>query len=57
MVNNFSGVAYNRNASEFYKAEEHNNPEISLQYGTLFPKDVTFTIGKSNYAKDSFSNM
>lgn len=44
----------NRNASEFYKAEEHNNPEISLQYGTLFPKDVTFTIGKSNYAKDWF---
>ena len=25
-----------------------------FQYGTLFPKDVTFTIGKSNYAKDWF---
>lgn len=44
----------NRSASEFYKAEEYDNPEISLQYGTLFPEDITFTIGESDYSKDWF---
>ncbi|GAB6011329.1 polysaccharide lyase family protein [Viscerimonas tarda] len=44
----------NRNASEFFKAEEFSNPEISLQYGLLFPNDITYTIGKSNFAKDWF---
>jgi rhamnogalacturonan endolyase len=44
----------NRNASEFFKAEAFKDPEISLEYATLFPSDVTYTIGKSDYRKDWF---
>jgi rhamnogalacturonan endolyase len=44
----------NRNASEFFKAGERRDPEISLKYATLFPNDVTYTIGKSDFSKDWF---
>ncbi|MDR1673142.1 MAG: hypothetical protein LBS09_06760 [Bacteroidales bacterium] len=44
----------NRNASEFFKAEEFKDPEISLKYATLFPEDITYTIGKSDFSKDWF---
>jgi rhamnogalacturonan endolyase len=44
----------NRNASEFFKAGERRDPEISLKYATLFPDDVTYTIGKSDFSKDWF---
>ena len=44
----------NRNASEFFKAEEFANPKISLAYGQLFPDDITYTIGKSDFGKDWF---
>ena len=44
----------NRNASEFFKASERSDPEISLKYATLFPEDVTYTIGKSDFSKDWF---
>ncbi|WP_321332724.1 polysaccharide lyase family protein [uncultured Bacteroides sp.] len=44
----------NRNASEFFKAEEYSDPEISLQYAVLFPSDITYTIGKSDFRKDWF---
>lgn len=47
------GVA-NRSASEFFLAEKHVDPEISLAYGALFPKDVNYTIGKSNFRTDWF---
>jgi len=44
----------NRNASEFFRAEGRRDPEISLEYARLFPEDITFTIGQSDYAKDWF---
>ena len=44
----------NRNASEFFKGEEFANPEISLQYAHLFPNDITYTVGKSDFRKDWF---
>lgn len=44
----------NRNASEFFKSEEHRDPAISLKYAELFPNDITYVIGKSDYSKDWF---
>ncbi|GHT22503.1 hypothetical protein AGMMS4957_12780 [Bacteroidia bacterium] len=44
----------NRNASEFFKADEHRDTEISIKYAALFPNDVNFTIGKSDAKKDWF---
>ena len=44
----------NRNASEFFKAEERRDPAISLKYVDLFPNDVTYTINKSDFSKDWF---
>jgi rhamnogalacturonan endolyase len=44
----------NRNGSEFFKAEEYSNPTISLQYATLFPNDINYTIGRSDFRKDWF---
>ena len=44
----------NRSGSEFFKADEVNDPEISLKYSKLFPSDVNFEIGKSDYHKDWF---
>src|SRR5262249_22442587 len=44
----------NRTATEFFKADEVNDPEISLKYASLFPNDVNYTIGKSDFHKDWF---
>jgi rhamnogalacturonan endolyase len=44
----------NRNASEFFMADKHDDPEISFEYAKFFPQDVTFTIGKSDFTKDWF---
>lgn len=44
----------NRSAAEFFKADERRNPDISLKYAVLFPNDVTYTIGKSDFRKDWF---
>jgi rhamnogalacturonan endolyase len=44
----------NRNASEFKGASERRDPSISLKYIELFPKDVTYAIGKSDASKDWF---
>ncbi|MDR1343021.1 MAG: hypothetical protein LBK18_07200 [Prevotellaceae bacterium] len=44
----------NRSASEFFMAAERRDPDISLKYAALFPDDVTYTIGKSDYGKDWF---
>ncbi|MDP4290246.1 MAG: polysaccharide lyase family 4 protein [Bacteroidota bacterium] len=44
----------NRSSSEFYGAEKHDDPEISIEYATLFPQDVNYTIGKSDFRKDWF---
>jgi rhamnogalacturonan endolyase len=44
----------NRNASEFFMAGKHRDPEISLAYARLFPDDITFVIGQSDFANDWF---
>jgi rhamnogalacturonan endolyase len=44
----------NRNGSEFFKAEEVADPEISLKYPGLFPEDVNYVVGKSDFSKDWF---
>jgi len=42
----------NRNASEFMGADNRRDPTVSLKYATLFPDDVNYIIGKSDYSKD-----
>ncbi|MDR1381146.1 MAG: hypothetical protein LBJ47_06665, partial [Tannerella sp.] len=44
----------NRNASEFFMAEKRRDPEISLEYARLFPEDITYVVGQSDYSKDWF---
>lgn len=44
----------NRNASEFFKAGERRNPAISLEYASLFPNDISYEVGKSDFSKDWF---
>lgn len=44
----------NRNGSEFYMGDEYADPEISLKYATLFPNDVNYVIGRSDFRKDWF---
>jgi rhamnogalacturonan endolyase len=44
----------NRNGSEFFKGEDFADPEISLKYAQLFPNDVTYVIGQSDFRKDWF---
>lgn len=42
----------NRDASEFMNGDKYYEPDISLQYIKLFPDDVHYVIGKSDYHKD-----
>jgi rhamnogalacturonan endolyase len=42
----------NRNASEFFKGDEYTALDIPLQYAKLFPNDVNYVIGKSDFRKD-----
>ncbi len=44
----------NRNGSEFFKGNEYWVWGWGLRYPLLFPNDVTYTIGKSDYHKDWF---
>jgi rhamnogalacturonan endolyase len=44
----------NRTGREFFQGENYADPAISLKYATLFPEDVTFTIGKSDHQRDWF---
>lgn len=44
----------NRNGSEFFKAEAYWEPTISLDYAKLFPSDVNYIVGKSDFRKDWF---
>ena len=44
----------NRNGSELFKGEAYWEPQIPLDYAKLFPTDVNFVIGKSDYRKDWF---
>jgi rhamnogalacturonan endolyase len=44
----------NRNGSEFFKGDAYADPEISLEYAKLFPNDVHYVIGQSDFRKDWF---
>jgi rhamnogalacturonan endolyase len=44
----------NRNGAEFFHGEDYADPAISLQYATLFPQDVNYVIGQSDFRKDWF---
>jgi rhamnogalacturonan endolyase len=44
----------NRSGKEFLKGDVFWMPNISQSYATLFPKDIVYTIGKSDYTKDWF---
>jgi rhamnogalacturonan endolyase len=44
----------NRNGSEFFKGDQYWLWGWCLRYALLFPNDITYTIGKSDYHKDWF---
>lgn len=44
----------NRTITEFFKGDEYDDPSISIEYAKLFPNDVNYTIGESDYTKDWF---
>ncbi len=44
----------NRNGSEFFKGDEYWLWGWGLRYPLLFPHDITYTVGKSDYHKDWF---
>ncbi len=43
-----------RDASEFFKGDDYFHWGWYLEYPKLFPNDVTYTVGKSDYHKDWF---
>ncbi len=42
----------NRNGRELALGNEFRNPEVVLEYAKRFPKDVTFTVGESDFSSD-----
>jgi rhamnogalacturonan endolyase len=44
----------NRSASEFLMGNDHWHWGLYLEYARLFPNDVNYTVGKSDYHKDWF---
>lgn len=44
----------NRNGSELFKGESYWEPRIPLDYAKLFPKDVNYIVGQSDFRKDWF---
>ncbi len=42
----------NRNGSEFAMGDKYNNWGMYLLYGKLFPNDVHYVVGKSDFRKD-----
>jgi rhamnogalacturonan endolyase len=44
----------NRSGREFFKGDVYWTPNITSAYAELFPNDITYTIGKSDFTKDWF---
>ncbi len=44
----------NRNGSELFRGESYWEPTIPLDYAKLFPNDVNFIVGQSDFRKDWF---
>jgi rhamnogalacturonan endolyase len=42
----------NRTGEEFAKGDDYNHDGMFLLYAKLFPNDVNYVVGKSNFAKD-----
>ena len=42
----------NRNGSEFKNGDKYFEPDTPLQYVKLFPNDVNYVVGKSNFRED-----
>jgi rhamnogalacturonan endolyase len=42
----------NRSASEFLKGDDHWHWGLYIEYSKLFPNDVDYTVGKSDFRKD-----
>ncbi len=44
----------NRNGGEFFKGDEYWRWGWNIRYSGLFPNDITYTVGKSDWKKDWF---
>ncbi len=44
----------NRNGGEFYKGDEYWRWGWNMRYALLFPNDITYTVGQSDWHKDWF---
>jgi rhamnogalacturonan endolyase len=44
----------NRNGGEFFKGDEYWRWGWDMRYALLFPNDITYTVGKSDWHKDWF---
>ena len=44
----------NRNGAEFFRAASYWEPEIPLEYAKLFPDDITYVVGRSDFRRDWF---
>ena len=44
----------NRNGAEFFKGDDYFSWGWYLEYPKLFPNDVNYVVGKSDYRKDWF---
>ena len=44
----------NRNGSELFKASSYWEPDIPLEYAKLFPNDINYVVGKSDFRNDWF---
>jgi rhamnogalacturonan endolyase len=44
----------NRNGSELFRAESYWEPEIPLEYAKLFPNDINYVVGESDFRRHWF---
>ena len=44
----------NRNSREFFKGDDYDHDGMQALYAELFPNDITYTIGKSDFRKDMY---
>ncbi|HWA08123.1 MAG TPA: polysaccharide lyase family protein [Opitutaceae bacterium] len=42
----------NRTGGEFFKGDDYAHDGMPLQYAKLFPNDVSYVVGKSDYSRD-----
>lgn len=42
----------NRNGSEFVLGDQFRDPEVAIKYSEMFPNDINYVVGKSDWSKD-----